>query len=138
MGQFAPSTYISFFWILTIRMKCCSQEYGTNPIANYRTFVVLVHLKKNLETMIENDMKFHESIARCNRNSLLVATLEIMIEYWLGSIRDNFRTRAEKDFRLFDQNITEHNQIIEAIRERKPDATSKAMTNHILSATKRL
>ena len=94
--------------------------------------------EKNLETMIENDMKFHESIARCSRNSLLVATLEIMIEYWLGSIRDNFRTRAEKDFRLFDQNITEHNQIIEAIRERNPDAASKAMTNHILSATKRL
>lgn len=78
---------------------------------------------------VELNLSFHEAIYGAAHNQHLIRTLQSVTEttYLLGRSTLESRERAEKA-------ITEHREILEAIRRRDPEAANKAAKHHIRQA----
>lgn len=86
---------------------------------------------------VEEDVAFHEAIARAAENPYLLATLAYLNHFLLDATRvtrANEATRAE----LEDEVRTEHAAIVAAIEARDPVAARLAGATHMVQAAERI
>ena len=76
--------------------------------------------------LIDLDQRIHRHVYRCTHNPFLEATLE---EYYVLTLRIWFLAldRVER----LDDAIREHNEILEAIRDRDPERAEEVMRAHV-------
>ena len=85
--------------------------------------------KRDYKTVLELDNEFHEVLYRASRS----ITLETILE---GVHRKLFKFRMnsiEHENRI-DASVAEHKAILEAIRERDPNAAEAALLTHVNNA----
>jgi DNA-binding GntR family transcriptional regulator len=82
--------------------------------------------KSDERRLIELDQRIHQHVYRCTHNPFLVATLE---EYYVLTLRIWFLAldRVER----LDDAISEHREILEAIRDGDPDQAEAVMRRHV-------
>jgi GntR family transcriptional repressor for pyruvate dehydrogenase complex len=89
--------------------------------------------REQLAGFVEADMRFHQVLATCGGNATLadlLTTIRSLIRVWTE--------RAVSETRHTDLTLAEHEGIVEAIRDRDPEAASAAMSRHMSSAASRL
>lgn len=82
--------------------------------------------KENLQGSIKKDVEFHDIIYRSSRNDKL-----IQISNNLREQIQRFRVIYLKDYSSTRELVREHNEIIEAIIARDPEAAMKSAQSHI-------
>ena len=75
---------------------------------------------------VEADIAFHIAIAKATKNPIFVATSEAMLG-WLKKYQVNIVRFAGKE----SITLEEHQNVIEAISNKDPDAAAFAMTDHL-------
>ncbi len=83
----------------------------------------------NPAAFVAADMKFHELIAGISGNSLIAAAVGAILG-WLSKFRHEMVAVKGAE----PLTVQEHEAILEAIRERDPDAAEKAMQRHLSRA----
>ena len=83
------------------------------------------NIKKG-ESHVENDIRFHELIARLSNNEVITKLIPIIQSSVSLFI-------AVTDSALREETIETHRAIVEAIERRDPDAAEEAMRSHLLS-----
>lgn len=82
----------------------------------------------------EEDLNFHEILARANPNPLLRMVAQVINELLRHIVKLGGRT-DHKDYRRFGHaNLKAHKEIMDAIRRRDADAVRRLMLEHILEA----
>jgi DNA-binding GntR family transcriptional regulator len=82
--------------------------------------------KENLQGSIKKDVEFHDIIYRSSRNDKL-----IQISNNLREQIQRFRVIYIKDYSSTRELIKEHNEIIDAITTRDPEAAMRSAQTHI-------
>ncbi len=87
----------------------------------------------DLREAIEVDFAFHDGLARCARNVHLTDSINRLNAHsqrlWFLSLRQ---------LKSLDPIVLEHEEIVEALRRRDPDAADRAMRKHIESFKQRI
>lgn len=82
--------------------------------------------KRNMEELAELDNRFHQLIYEASGSRMLNMTLSNLHKYVLQARLHSINTDNR-----FSQSVTEHLTLLEAFRNRDPEAAEKAMTNHV-------
>jgi len=84
--------------------------------------------QRDVEKMMLFDRKFHDTLARAARNTVLADSLrslhERSLRFWFISLRDPSHHRSV---------LAQHRAIVAALKSRQPDAAENAMREHILA-----
>jgi DNA-binding FadR family transcriptional regulator len=84
----------------------------------------------NLDQFLKRDMEFHREIARISGNPIFPAIVEALFD-WASEFYQNI-VRAPGAESL---TLIEHQNVIEAIERKDPDAAEKAVTDHLNRAS---
>ena len=78
------------------------------------------------ELAIEEDSKFHYTIAQAARNSVVLKVLDVFMDY----LRDSRELSLQVEGRP-QRSLNSHRRILNAIARKNPAAAEKAMRRHI-------
>lgn len=110
--------------------ELAAQRSDLQCLQELQTLVDLMEVEDNFGEYRKLDIKFHILIARATKNKLLQATvadIQADLTNFLGSVPYSRPVRI---------NSTEqHQEIVDAIRDRKPDTARLAMQKHVLGTT---
>jgi len=88
------------------------------------------------EEHLEHDLRFHLAIARATQNSILFKLLTMTRGYLQTWISESLSKPSSRKIRArADSSVREHEKIVQALRNRKPEEARRAMTEHILSSS---
>lgn len=90
--------------------------------------------REDFEELMNLDEQFHTGIARMSGNPLISSIVAVMAEEWHTAIQRNFLAAVKNNRKLFDIMLSQHSEIIEAVRNHEPKA-SVLMEEHIRSVT---
>lgn len=83
------------------------------------------------EQYLVHDMKFHQTIAAASGNRILTALMNMV-----ATILYDHRSKTVKRAKDLKQSAEQHHNIYRAMRERDPEAASKAMHDHLTETQK--
>lgn len=86
---------------------------------------------------IESDRLFHIRVAEATGNSVLVGTVRRLFDLRLGPLFDQLHSHFETP-EVWEQAITEHRQVLKALRAKDAAQAKAAMRRHMDIAYKRL
>lgn len=87
------------------------------------------YAEKDLQTLVKNDIKFHQRIAEATHNTLLLQTMLHMQGIIEKVSIFAFSKALESDMQLQFGDL--HQQIYEAIRDRDPESAANIMKRHM-------
>ncbi|WGW14143.1 FadR/GntR family transcriptional regulator [Saxibacter everestensis] len=93
----------------------------------------MAHSGRDFSAFVEADSLFHREIAVSSGNQVLqelLQSIRSLLRIWVD--------RALQDSGHAEIAVQEHAKVLEALKERDPDAAAAAMTKHMASASKRL
>ena len=83
------------------------------------------------EQYLVHDMKFHQTIAAASNNRILTSLMNMV-----ATILFDARSKTVKRARDLKQSAEQHHNIYRALRERDPEAASRAMHDHLIETQK--
>lgn len=83
---------------------------------------------------LQHDLQFHMAIAKATQNSILLNLLNTTRGYLQAWIRETLSTPAAARERAV-LSITQHNRIVQALKNKDCEGARKAMAAHILSSS---
>ena len=92
------------------------------------------YAEKNCYDLAQYDIQFHISIAKLCRNSLITALINVIYDRLRDSITQNFETALKNNNDLISLTISQHDEIIQAIRSRDKVLAREKMAEHIRTA----
>jgi DNA-binding FadR family transcriptional regulator len=98
---------------------------------------LMVEIAQNGSTPIEADRLFHVRIAEATHNSVLVGVVGRMFDLRLGPLFHRLHEHFETA-EVWHQAIKEHQEILDALRQKDPDRARQAMQKHMQIAYRRL
>jgi GntR family transcriptional regulator, transcriptional repressor for pyruvate dehydrogenase complex len=85
---------------------------------------------------LEQDLRFHMTIARATQNSILLSLVHTTRGYLHAWIRELLTDSAKSDsLHRARLSVREHKRILRALQDRDPKAARRAMDAHILSSS---
>lgn len=85
----------------------------------------------NPEQYLVHDMKFHQTVAAASNNRILTSLMNMV-----ATILFDSRSKTVKRARDLKESAEQHHNIYRAMRERDPEAASRAMHNHLVQTQK--
>lgn len=83
------------------------------------------------EQYLVHDMQFHQTIAAASNNRILTSLMNMV-----ATILFDTRSKTVKRARDLKQSAEQHHNIYRAMRERDPEAASRAMHDHLIETQK--
>jgi GntR family transcriptional regulator, transcriptional repressor for pyruvate dehydrogenase complex len=88
------------------------------------------------EEYLKFDLQFHLAIARATQNSILYNLLSMTRGYLQSWIQESLSKPSIRKMRKrAESSVREHDKILHALREHRPEEARQAMTEHILSSS---
>ncbi|MDD3221873.1 MAG: FadR family transcriptional regulator [Clostridia bacterium] len=97
--------------------------------------LILAKNKGDTLSMAILDITFHEEIARCSYNALMISAMAAITEAWKMDAKQSFFEDASINPVIFNDMLTLHQEISKAIEDHNPEKASQLMVEHIANVS---
>ena len=97
----------------------------------HKELVEKVHYREP-EVLSALDVRFHKQIAESTHNTMIIAAMQAVSSAWRQQVEKNFRKAVLKNPMILDRMATQHEGILQAIRDKNAAEAKERMREHIL------